>query len=41
MLGFLLEDIDYDGDLDLLFNYHSFYSLGLHGEAHLSSQTSS
>ena len=24
--GFLLEDIDYDGDLDLLFNYHSFYT---------------
>jgi len=24
--GFLLEDIDYDGDLDLLFNYHGFYT---------------
>ena len=24
--GFLLEDIDNDGDLDLLFNYHSFYT---------------
>ncbi len=24
--GFILEDLDYDGDLDLLYNYHSFYS---------------
>ena len=24
--GFLLEDIDYDGDLDIVLNYHSFYT---------------